>query len=186
MGLVIRQSLKSSVGFYIGVILGAVNTLFVSTRFLNPDQLAISRLLLENSLIFAAFAHLGTPNISDRFFSRFKNNEKQNSGFLLILIFIASFGCLLFSSFYFLFHTQLENYYINKSSSIIKYLWITIPMTWIWTFSLILEAYSRANGRTAIPTFLRETVFRILNIFLIYWINVFNANFLASLYKDVG
>ena len=68
MGIVIRQSLKASVVSYFAVAIGAINILFASTRYLNPDQLALVRILLENSLIFASFAHLGTPFISNKFF----------------------------------------------------------------------------------------------------------------------
>ena len=67
MGIVIRQSLKSSAVAYIGVGLGVINQLFISTKFLSPEQIGLSRILLENSIMFAAFAHIGTPFIADKF-----------------------------------------------------------------------------------------------------------------------
>jgi O-antigen/teichoic acid export membrane protein len=167
MGLIIRQGLKTSVGFYIGVILGAINTLFISTRFFSTDELAISRLLTENSLIFAAFAHLGAPNISDRFFARFKDKDQQNNGFLIILLMFPILGFLIISVFYFFFQNNIQSIYLAKSPSVIPFLWLSLPMTFMWAVTMVLEAYSRANHRTAIPTFIRETVFRFFNIILI-------------------
>ena len=86
MGLIIRQSVKSSVGYYLGIILGAINTLFIATHFLSADQLAVSRLLLENSLIFATFVHLGSPFIIDKFFARFKNEDNGHNGILVLML----------------------------------------------------------------------------------------------------
>lgn len=186
MGLILRQSLKSSVGFYVGVALGAINTLFISTQFLTPDQLAISRILLENSLIFAAFAHLGTPYISDRFFSYFKNDEKEHNGFLLFILLFPLIGFSLFLVAFNVFDTNIEEYFIEKSPTIIPYIWLSVPITFCWLYILVLESYCRVNGRTAIPTFLREVIFRAMNIILILLLGFGWIDFEFFLYLFVG
>ncbi len=167
MGIIIRQSIKSSVGYYLGVILGAVNTLFIATHFLSTDQLAVSRILLENSLIFAAFIHLGAPHISDKFFARFKDESTGHNGILGYLMLFPLVGCVFLGIIYFIFEQDIQNVYLIKSPSLISYLWLSLPMSLGWALVMILEAYTRANSRVAVPTFLRETVFRILNISLI-------------------
>lgn len=167
MGLIIRQSIKSSIGYYIGVLLGAVNTLFVATHFLSADELAVSRLLLENSLIIAAFIHLGSPHICDKFFVRFKDEQNGHNGILLYLMIFPIIGFSILSFLYFIFKTNIGSIYLSKSPSVLPYLWLSLPMSFFWSFIMILEAYCRANNRTAFPTFLRETVFRALNIALI-------------------
>ena len=186
MGLIFRQSLKSSVGFYIGVGLGAINTLFISTRFLTPDQLAISRILLENSLIFAAFSHLGTPYISDRFFAHFKNDKGKHNGFLLFILLFPLVGFSLFLIAFNIFDANIKAYFIEKSPTIIPYIWLSVPITFCWVYILVLESYSRVNGRTAIPTFLREVVFRTLNILLILLLGFGWIYFEAFLYLFLG
>lgn len=186
MGLIFRQSLKSSIGFYIGVLLGAINTLFISTRFLTPDELAISRILLENSLIFAAFVHLGIPSVCDRFFSRFRNSEEKHNGFLVFILLVPFIGFFLFLIGYFIFFEQVKGFFQEKSPTIVPYLALNIPITFSWTYILVLEAYVRGLGRTAIPTFLREVVFRGLNIVLIILVGVGITNFDIFLYLYVG
>lgn len=167
MGLIFRQSLKSSVGYYIGVLLGALNTLFISTKFLEPDQLAISRILLENGLIFAAFSHLGTPYISDKFFSRFKSDENKHNGFLIFITVFPLLGISILLCFYYFFQTEIGNIFSDKSPVIIPYIKYTIPISIIWVYISVFESYSRCNGRAAVPTFLREVIMRVLNILLI-------------------
>ncbi|MFN4146049.1 MAG: lipopolysaccharide biosynthesis protein [Runella sp.] len=168
MGLIIRQGFKSSIGFYLGIVLGAVNTLFVSTQYLSPDQLAISRILLENSLIFAAFAHLGTPYIADRFFSIFRSDTEQHHGFLVFLLLLPLVGIAIFGITFLFFQNVFEDYFRAKSATIIPYLWLLFPLTIIWIYVSVLEAYSRNNARIAVPTFLREVVFRLANMLLIF------------------
>ncbi len=164
MGLIIRQSIKSSVGYYLGVILGAINTLFIATYYLSVDELAISRLLIENSLLFATFVHLGSPYIIDRFFSRFKNSEKGNDGMLGLMLLFPVLGFILFLIPLLFVNAGFKELFLEKSPSLIPFLWMSIPMSLFWSLTMVLEAYSRANKRIAVPTFLRETLYRILNI----------------------
>ncbi|MFT7069276.1 MAG: O-antigen/teichoic acid export membrane protein [Spirosomataceae bacterium] len=186
MGLIFRQSLKSSVGFYIGVALGAINTLFISTQFLSPDQLAISRILLENSLIFAAFSHLGTPYITDKFFAYFKNDEQKHNGFLLFILLFPLVGFSLFLIAYAIFDVNIASFFLAKSPTIIPYIWLSLPITFCWVYILVLESYSRVNGRTAIPTFFREVIFRGINILLILMLGFGWISFDLFLYLFVG
>jgi O-antigen/teichoic acid export membrane protein len=167
MGIIVSQSIKSSVGYYLGVILGAINTLFVATHFLSTDELAVSRILLENSLILAAFIHLGAPHMSDKFFARFKDEKKGHNGILVYLFLFPICGSLILLVMYFIFNENIQSIYLAKSPTIIPYLWLSLPMSLFWSFVMILEAYSRANNRIAVPTFLRETLFRVINILLI-------------------
>ncbi len=167
MGVVVRQGIKSSVGYYLGVVLGAINTLYVSTHFLSPEQLATSRLLLENGLIFAAFAHLGSPNVCDRYLAKYKDKESQNHGFLLFLLMMGLFGTIVFSIFFLFFYQDIQGFYSEKSPTISQNLLLCLPITFIWTYITIFESYIKGHQRIAIPTFLRETVFRFLNIILI-------------------
>lgn len=176
MGIIIRQSLKASAGSYIGVGIGIVNQLFISTKYLEPEQLAISRLLLENSLVFAAFAHLGTPFISDRFFGYFKDETAKNGGFLLFLLLYPLVGITIFSGFYFLFEKEIIAYFAPKSPELLPYHALVVPLTIFWIYILVLEAYCRNNARIAIPTFIREVYLKLANVgviilFALGWIS---------------
>ncbi|MDX1903470.1 MAG: polysaccharide biosynthesis C-terminal domain-containing protein [Thermonemataceae bacterium] len=176
MGIIIRQSLKASFVSYIGVFLGLINNVFVSTKFLSPEQIGLLRVLLENSLTFATFAHLGTPFILDKFFLHFRDEKEKNQGFLGFLLVIAFSGILIFSVLYILAREKIANYFVEKSPEILDYHFLSIPLTALWVFLVVLEAYSRNNARIAIPTFIRDTLIKLLNIFLVLvyalgWIN---------------
>ena len=167
MGIVIRQSIKASFVSYVGVGLGLINNLFVSTKFLSPEQLAITRLLLENSLVFAAFAHLGTPFMMDKFFVYFKNPENKHGGFIGFLWFWSLMGIGIFSALYIAFREPIAAYFMLKSPQILDYHFLSIPLTAFWVFLLFFDAYGRNNARIAIPAAIREVFIKTANIGLI-------------------
>jgi O-antigen/teichoic acid export membrane protein len=167
MGIIINQGFKNSLGFYLGVILGAINILFVSTYFLSSDELAVSRLLIENSFVLAAFVHLGSPHILDRFFAKFKDEENQHNGLLMYLFIFPHIGIFLLGIIYFIFKENIQQYFIAESPSFVPYLWLSIPMSYFWAIFVILDAYLRAYKITYYSIFLRETILRGINIITI-------------------
>jgi O-antigen/teichoic acid export membrane protein len=154
-------------GSYIGVLIGIVNQMYVSTEFLSVEQLALSRLLFENSLMFAAFAHLGTPFIADKFFGLFRGDDEKHHGILPFLLLLPFIGALLFTAIYLASADAIRAYYVEQSPLILQYYLLVIPLTAFWIYISVLDAYCRNNARTAIPNFIREVYLRLANVVLI-------------------
>jgi O-antigen/teichoic acid export membrane protein len=167
VGIIVRQSLKAGLGSYIGVGIGIINQMYVSTKFLSVEQLAVSRLLFENSLLFAAFAHLGTPFIADRFFSLFKDEKEGHNGILTLLLFLPFIGGLIFVALYLASSGMIRSYYAERSPMLVNYHFLVIPLTIFWLYLAVLESYCRNNSRIAVPNFIREVYLRLANMLLI-------------------
>ncbi len=186
MGIVVRQSLKASLGSYIGVGIGIINQMYVSTKYLSVEQLALSRLLFENSLLFSAFAHLGTPFIADKFFSLFRDEKEEHNGILPFLLFLPFIGSLLFAMIYLLCSDAIKAYYAEQSPMILQYHILVIPLTIFWIYISVLESYCRNNSRIAIPGFIREVYLRLANVVLILIFGFGWLSFDMLLYLMVG
>jgi O-antigen/teichoic acid export membrane protein len=167
MGIIIRQSFKASIVAYIGVGIGIINQLFVSTKYLSVEQMALSRLLLENSLLFAAISHLGTPFIADKFFSQFRNEDEKHHGFFVFLLVYPLVGLSIFTLTYLAFQQSIADYFAKESPLVIKYHFLSIPLTAFWVYITVLEVYSRNHARITVPTMVREVYLKIVNILLI-------------------
>lgn len=154
-------------GSYIGVGIGIVNQMYVSTKFLSVEQLALSRLLFENSLMFAAFAHLGTPFIADKFFGLFRDDDEKHHGILPFLLLLPFIGALLFAVIYLACADAIRGYYAEQSPLILQYYLLVIPLTAFWIYISVLDAYCRNNSRIAVPNFIREVYLRLANVVLI-------------------
>ncbi|AEI51352.1 lipopolysaccharide biosynthesis protein [Runella slithyformis] len=167
MGIVVRQSLKAGVGSYLGVLVGVINQMYVSTEFLSVEQYALSRILFENSLLFASFAHLGTPFIVDRYFSLFRNDEEKHGGILSFLLMLPLVGVVLFALVYWLFTPLIVGYFSKNSALLVDYHFLVLPLTVFWIYITVLDAYCRNNSRIAVPMFIREVYLRVANVVLV-------------------
>lgn len=154
-------------GFYLGALVGIVNQMFVSTHFLSVEQLAVSRLLIENAILFATFSHIGAPLIADKFFGQFRNENEEHHGLFLFLMGLPLIGGAVFTGLYFLFTPTIEAYFRSQSPMLIHYHKLVIPFTFLWIFIIVLESYCRNHSRIAIPSFIREVYLRVMNVLLI-------------------
>ncbi|MBC8112412.1 MAG: polysaccharide biosynthesis protein, partial [Verrucomicrobia bacterium] len=107
MGIVIRQSVKASLVSYVGIAIGAINTLFISTALLSPKQFGVAQALVQLALFFGAFAQLGSPYIAAKFFPLFKNETEQHKGFLFFLFVYSGIGFLIFGILFYFFRSEL-------------------------------------------------------------------------------
>ncbi len=167
VGIIVRQSLKASFGFYVGALIGVINQMFVSTHFLSVEQLALSRLLIENAILFGTFSTLGAPFIADKFFGAFRDDTKGHHGLLVFLLFLPLFGGLVFTLIYSFFTPEIKGYFARQSPLLLDYHYLVIPLTFLSMYVLIFEAYCRNHSRIAIPSFVREVFLRLSNVLLI-------------------
>ena len=76
MGVIQRQSIRIVLVSYLGVIIGAINTLFVYPQVLGAEKHGLVMLLLSIATVLAQFLHLGVPNTLIRFYPYFKDQKK--------------------------------------------------------------------------------------------------------------
>ena len=163
MGIIIRQSLKNSVVTYIGVAIGTLNVLFLYNKFLTPEQLGLYTALTSFPLVFAGFAHLGTPHVGVRFFNQFVDAKRQHNGFLGYILIAPLIGFTTFLLIYFLLNDSFRKVYVEHSPLLIRYFWIFPIITFCLLYQAILESYSRVNLRIVVPAIIREIFLKSSN-----------------------
>jgi O-antigen/teichoic acid export membrane protein len=156
MGIVVRQSLKTVVLTYLGVVLGFVNTLWLMPLILSQEQLGLVKTLTNMAVFFATFAVLGAGNIPNRFFPYFKNEETQHRGFLFFLLMIGAAGFAAFTVIFLLFRETVAGFYLQNAPILIHYLFLCIPFAGIIIFNTIFESYLIVQQRPVVPNFTRE------------------------------
>lgn len=154
MGVVARQGIKTSVILYLGVLLGALNTIWVYPKFLAPGEIGTLRLLLASELIFAVFVRLGTTSIVDRFFPTFKDNPQKKGAFIQFCLLYPLVGLAVFFAAYLLFPDAWLYFYKERSPTIVKYYYILALLVFLITYQYVLMAFARAYYRIVIPNIL--------------------------------
>jgi O-antigen/teichoic acid export membrane protein len=183
MGVVIRQSFKSTIAAYIGVAIGAFNLLWLFPKFLSKEEIGLMRVVLDVALVFAALAQIGTTNISDRFFSFFKDEEKKHQGFFLLLLVYPLAGFFLISIVYLSLQDLWIKAYEEHSALLLEYIIEILPLAFLIMYMNILEAYCRVHFRIVVPGIVREVFLRICQsvIVILYFLKFITLDGLINL-----
>ena len=74
MGIVRRQSIKNSISFYIGMAIGAVNTVIIYPNVFkdNPEHFGLIQILIAYAIVVSTITTFGIPKTFVRFFPAIK------------------------------------------------------------------------------------------------------------------
>lgn len=183
MGIVIRQSFKGTVAIYLGVVIGAINLLWVFPKFLTPEEIGLLRVLLEMGMLFALLSQFGAAGIADKFFSYFKDEERKHQGFLFFLLLYSTAGFIVITTFYLLSYQWLIGFFDKRSALLVEYLFHVVPLTLLIMYMGVLEAYSRVHLRIVVPSLVREIFLRVVLsvIVVLYFRNYLDLDDLINL-----
>jgi len=169
MGIIIRQSIKGTVVNYIGAFIGFLTTMFILTKFLQPEEIGLTRVVYEASLFIAGFAQLGISGTAFRFFPYFQSEQNNNNGFFFYLILMPTIGCLIFIPLYIILKEPISAYFISNSALFVDYFyWLILSIIFI-VFWIAFETYANLLMRIVIPKFIREIAVRVL-LLVVYFL----------------
>jgi O-antigen/teichoic acid export membrane protein len=162
VGIVIRQSIKTTVVSYIGFGIGYINTLFLFPLVLTKEQIGLTRLLISVSFLFATFASLGAGNIPTKFFPYFRNEKRQHNGILAFILSIGMAGFVSFVVVFFLLKDVIFSIYSKNSPLLLDYFYYFIPFTLIVVLTTIFDSYLIVQQKPILPALVREILMRLL------------------------
>lgn len=160
MGLVVRQSFKSTLVTYVGVALGALNLLYFFPRYLNPELIGIRELLLGVAMSLSIFTQLGLQSAMSRFFPYFQDEQRQHNGFLLFSFGVGTVGLLIFGGLFWAFKDAWQGLFAANSPEANRYWWMILPLTALIMLQNILEIWARLHLRIVVNALLREILLR--------------------------
>ena len=101
MGIIKKQSISNSIIFYIGMFIGAINTILVYPNVFNeqPEHWGLIQLLVAYAMVISTFSSFGFPKVLIKFFPIFKDK----SSLIGISFLLPSVGIFLFLLIYYFF-----------------------------------------------------------------------------------
>lgn len=163
MGIVIRQSIRSSIIAYLGVIIGYINLLWLYPYYLSSGQIGLLRLIQSSAFILATFGQFGLPQVTIKYFPELK----QQKGFLSFILAAGTAGFMIFSIVALLFQQPLVAYFSKESALFVEYFQVTLLITLFLIQFQILESYCRSNLKIVIPTAIRDIQLRLITTLLV-------------------
>jgi O-antigen/teichoic acid export membrane protein len=177
MGIIIKQTIKSSVYTYTGIILGFVTTAILMPKILLEEQVGLVRLLISIMILLAQVANLGYTAAGGRLFPYFRNPEKQHNGYLFWGCIVSSVGLLITLSIWSFNQAFVLDFLNVKASPLLRdYLFWVAPLTIFTVIYYIFDGYLRFLYDTISGTFLKDFLQRIflliaILVFYFQWID---------------
>ena len=181
MGIIRNQSIKNSISFYIGMAIGAINTVIVYPNVFNenPEHFGLIQILVAYAVVVSTFTTLGIPKTFVRFFPIVK--DKGQLYFLSLIIPLLGFFLALLT--YFLFKEQIFEL-LNASHLLRDNFFYIILLVFFIGFYDILTSISRSFLSAATPIFINEVFLKLYSmlVLLLHWFQYIDFSTLLQVY----
>ncbi len=117
MGVIQKQSTRSSVLIYIGIAIGFLNSALLLPKFFSPEEIGMLGFLNSFTSLFSIAASFGIPLITIKLFPEFRSESLKHHGFFGFVFLTSLIGIGLGLSFYGLF----SEYLISDKNSASSY-----------------------------------------------------------------
>ena len=181
MGIVRNQSIKNSISFYIGMAIGAINTVIIYPNVFNdhPEHFGLIQILIAYAILVSTFTTFGVPKTFVRFFPVIK--EKGQLYFLSLII--PLLGFILSLLVYFLFKQQIFEL-LNASPLLKDNFFYIILLVFFIGFYDVLTAVSRSFLSAAAPIFINEVFLKVYSMLalLLHWFGYVDFSIFLRIY----
>src|ERR1041384_8553365 len=96
MGIVVRQSIFTTIISYAGVLVGYINVLYLFPKFLEPDQVGLLRSIQDAAILFSPFAQFGLAHSILRFYPQLVKDKSAQGGFMSLVLLLSLGGFVIF------------------------------------------------------------------------------------------
>lgn len=162
MGVIIRQSIATTIISYVGLIIGYLNLLYLYPLFLSPDQVGLLRIIQDAAILMAQFAQFGLAQSVIRYFPRFLGDTRKSQTFINLIVAAAVVAFAIFLVIYFVFETAILGYFQTNAEEFVQYASLVLWLSFITVMTTLMEVYSRSLLRNILPNLLKEVIVRLL------------------------
>jgi O-antigen/teichoic acid export membrane protein len=163
MSKIRKKSLKATSWIYIGFLIGAINTYFLTHKsWFSTDQNGLTRAMIETSQLVFAFSTLGTTSFLYKFFPYYQDNlSPKKNDMLSLALLVSVFGFILTCLGLFLMESIIIKKFSANSILFVEYFYWILPMAFFVLLYNILEAYSYGFEKGIMTSLLKETILRL-------------------------
>jgi len=171
MGIVVNQSIKNVIITCVGFGIGAINTLFLFTKFLDEEYYGLVSYLFSASNLIWPFMAFGTHNTLVKFYSSYTAQEEKNKLLSMLLILPMAVAVCLG-----LIGTTLYTYildFFNEDNTIVQsYVWAIYVLAITVSYFEIFFAWAKVKLKSVFGNILRELFVRawiMILLFMVYF-----------------
>lgn len=159
MGVVFKQSLNNTLITYLGFGIGALNHLFLFTRFLTPEYFGLVTVILSASTVLMSIMAFGVPNTLIKYYSAYKDSNEVN-GFLTLMLFLPFLLILPIWGVSYLAYDTIGNFLSNQNAIVKGYVWYIFIIALSMAYFEIFYAWARVHFKSVFGNFMKEIYVR--------------------------
>ena len=176
MGIVVQQSVRNVAITSIGFLLGALNTLFLFTNFMEKQKYGLVTYLLATSSLLWPILAFGTFNSIIKFYSSFKNQSEQNR-FMNLMLWLPLGMALLLGTISLMFYREVVAYFDGENDIVKPYIYTIYVLALCQTYFEVFFSWAKVKLKSVFGTVLKEIYIRacttiILLAYYFQWIDI--------------
>lgn len=160
MGIIINQSSKNLVTTYLGFGIGAINTLFLYTQFLEPEYYGLVGFLLSAANLIWPLMAFGVHNTLVKFYSSYQTNEEKDK-LLSMVLFLPLLVALVLGCIGFLTYDLILDYFLDKNELVQPFVWMILVIAIATAYFEVFFSWSKVNYHSSFGNFLKEVFHRV-------------------------
>ncbi|MEP6261810.1 MAG: polysaccharide biosynthesis C-terminal domain-containing protein [Gillisia sp.] len=185
MGIIINQSFKNMVTTYLGFGIGALNTLFLFTYFLEKEYYGLVSFLLSAANLIWPLMAFGVHNTLVKFYSSYKSKTEKDK--LLSLILIIPLGVsLLLGIVGYLSYGYLLEYFDSGNDLVQPYIWLIFIIAIATAYFEVFFAWCKVNFQSVFGNFMKEVFHRLCITLLLFGVYFSIINVEQFIYSMAG
>lgn len=161
MGVIIRQSLKRSIIHYLAVVIGAVNMLFIYSRW--TREYGLAQTIIDDALMLSPFLLLGVNALPVRFFPQFSDDEKKRHAFFSLIFTGAIVGIVFTLLIFLIFRLHLRDALVNADDDPLfsSYVFWSVPLAMVVAISSLMSGMASILHRIVVPAIYEQLLPKI-------------------------
>jgi len=167
MGIVVRQSIKTTIVTLFGAVLGAIIVL-ASTYLLPVQYYGFIKNITNQALTFSYFLLMGVPSTLIVYIHKYQEEPIKKKTLVGFSFLIPILTCSIFFIVYTFLHDSIINHYQPIDRSINEQYFYLLPI-FVLLLSLVtlFESYLNSQMRVALSSFMQAILIRVLTLILL-------------------
>ncbi len=181
MGIVLKQSMNNTLVTYFGFAIGAVNTLFLYTNFMEADNYGLVQVVLSVSAVLMPILAFGVPNSLVKFYSSFQKNSDQDA-FLTLMVLLPLLLIIPIALVSFLANETIGSLLSRENPVVRDYVWQIFLTGMAMAYFEVFYAWARIRMKSIFGNFMKEVFCRIAQtgLLILLWLKIIEIDFFIN------
>ncbi|WP_025741622.1 oligosaccharide flippase family protein [Aquimarina pacifica] len=166
MGVVVNQTIKNVIVTCLGFGIGAINTLFLFTNFMQEEYYGLIMFLLSTASLVWPLMAFGVHNTLVKFFSSYTDTQQQDR-FLTLVLFLPIGMALFLGVFGTLFYKSILEFLSKKNTIVAPYVWAIFVLAFAMSYFEVFFAWSKVKLKSVFGNLMKELFLRVCTSILL-------------------